>query len=802
MKSNRKSTGVRHKQGWFWTVLSLIQVMVLVGLAVGMVLFVLAFWNVATIIPDIQRAAPTSMPESTKIFAENGELLAVIYEEQNREYVPLKEIPKHLIDATIVMEDRRFFEHSGVDVRGILRALWVNIRSKSPEQGASTITQQLARNVFLSRRKTLSRKIQEAILAVQLERKFTKNEILEMYLNQIFYGAGAYGVQAAAKVYFGKKVSELTLPECALLAAIPQRPSEYNPYHDKELAERRRNMVLDLMAEYGKISREEAEQAKSVPVRLAFKRPSSARIRRAPYFVDFVVKQLVERYGDQVVYRGGLRVYTTLHTGIQAAADRAIKEGIARFRYCNVTQGALVCLEPRSGKILAMVGGVDYEKSPLNRAYLVNHPRQAGSAFKPFVYAAALEAGMTPGTRILDAPVSYAGGPGGRLWRPRNYGGGYRGWVTMEQALALSINIPAIRTLNQIGIDRAIEMAHRLGITSPIPHNLSIAIGTSGVTVLEMASAYTAFATGGLHADPIAILRVEDKDRNVIEETVPRARRVLSQEVANQMDRMLRAVVLWGTASKGAGHIPEARGKTGTTQSERDAWFVGYTPQLLAAVWVGNDDNTPMRRATGGIVCAPIWASFMEEALKFRLQAPKVEIVSSSEDREPRRIRERRSSDRSTQEEASSSSDTADSDIISVPICDESGQLATEACPSTHMEQFPRDEAPTERCSLHPGTSPDRFEEPRPRSADAPSRASAPPPPEQLSGHGRPRPPELQTEGSTLPGARSEVPRVRVRLCRQTGLLATDFCPDTIQRSLPIDEVPKAKCNIHLTAPR
>jgi membrane peptidoglycan carboxypeptidase len=372
----------------------------------------------------------------------------------------------------------------------------------------------------------------------------------------------------------------------------------------------------------------------------------------------------------------------------------------------------------------------------------------------------------------------------------------------MEQALALSINIPAIRTLNQIGIDRAIEMAHRLGITSPIPHNLSIAIGTSGVTVLEMASAYTAFATGGLHADPIAILRVEDKDRNVIEETVPRARRVLSQEVANQMDRMLRAVVLWGTASRGAGHIPEARGKTGTTQSERDAWFVGYTPQLLAAVWVGNDDNTPMRRATGGIVCAPIWASFMEEALKFRLQAPKVEIVSSSEDREPRRIRERRSSERSTQEEASSSSDTADSDIISVPICDESGQLATEACPSTHMEQFPRNEAPTERCSLHPGTSPDRFEEPRPRSADAPSRASAPPPPEQLSGHGRPRPPELQTEGSTLPGARSEVPRVRVRLCRQTGLLATDFCPDTIQRSLPIDEVPKAKCNIHLTAPR
>ncbi|MGQ9525348.1 MAG: transglycosylase domain-containing protein, partial [Armatimonadota bacterium] len=682
----------KKRHSWLLLTLSIIQTLVLVGLAAASVLVVLAFWNVSSLIPKIGAVAPVPTSESTRIYAANGELLAVVYGEENREYVPLKQIPKHLVDATIAAEDRRFREHSGLDFRGIARALIADIVNRDLSQGGSTITQQLARNLFLTRRKVFTRKVQEAILAIQIERRYTKDEILEMYLNQVFYGCGAYGVQAAARVYFNKPVSELTLPECALLAAIPRRPSYYNPYHDRELAEKRRNLVLTQMAEMGMITSEEARKAKATPIELAFSRPSGARVRRAPYFVDFVLRELAKRYGDENVYSGGLRVYTSLDPAIQAAAEKALRSGVARYARYRISQGALVCLDAKDGDILAMVGGVDYRKSQLNRAYLVNHPRQAGSAFKPFVYAAALEQGMTPSTRILDAPVSYPGGPGGRLWTPHNYGGGHSGWVTMEQAIARSINIPAIRTLDRIGIDKGIEMARRLGITSPIPHNLSIAIGTAGVTVLEMAAAYTAFANGGIVASPRAILRVQDRDGVEIEKIAPNTRRVLSEAVASQMDRMLRAVVEWGTASRAAGHIPEARGKTGTTQNERDAWFVGYTPQLVAAVWLGNDDNTAMRRATGGVVCAPIWADFMQNAL--RILAARAERARTNSSEDPRRgdeMRDRPSRsfvERTEPAREESASDT--SDTVTVAVCDESGELATSACPSTHMRQYAR----------------------------------------------------------------------------------------------------------------
>lgn len=783
--------------------LSIVQLCVLVAIAIGAVFFALAFWNVSTILPTIGDVTSMAASESTQIYADTGELLAVVYEDQNREYVPLSQMPKHLIDATVAIEDKRFFEHNGVDFRGIGRALLEDIRNQRRSQGGSTITQQLARDVYLTKKKTLSRKLQEAILAVQIERKYSKPEILEMYLNRVFYGSGAYGVQAAARVYFNKNVSQLNLPECAMLAALPRRPSSYSPYHDIELAKERRDIVLDEMAESGKITKAEAEAAKASPIKLAFKRPSSARIRRAPYFVDYVLRELVDRYGDQNVYRGGLRVYTTLHTGIQAAADRAIREGIRRNAYAHVSQGALVCMDPVSGYIRAMVGGVDYEKSQLNRAYLIGHPRQPGSSFKPFVYAAALESGMTPQTRILDAPISYPGGPGGRMWTPHNYGGGYSGWVTMTRAIARSINIPAIRTLDKIGIDKAIEMAHRLGVVSPISHNLSIAIGTSGVTVLEMAHAYCAFANGGLLPDPVCITRVTDREGGVIEEIHPRAHRVLSPDVAHAMDAMLREVVTSGTASRGAGRIPEARGKTGTTQSERDAWFIGYTPKLLAAVWVGNDDNSPMRHATGGVICAPIWADFMEEALKMQARTPKVEVVdrkpgqsAPEEDaRSARRARERLSDENGTP-----SGDSPAEDLVSVPICDDSGMVATSACPSSHMEQFERGTEPKERCTIHGGESRGPATEPGVSGPAAPPAGSSSTPPGAPFGQGRPRPPDVDVPPE--PAQPEPVHWVRVRLCVQSGLLATDYCPETIQRRMRSDEAPTTYCPIHRSRAR
>jgi len=444
-----------------------------------------------------------------------------------------------------------------------------------------------------------------------------------------------------------------------------------------------------------------------------------------------------------------------------------------------------------------MVGGVDYRKSQLNRAYLVNHPRQAGSAFKPFVYAAALEQGMRPSERILDAPVSYPGGPGGRPWTPHNYGGGHSGWVTMEQAIARSINIPAIKTLDRIGIDRGIEMARRLGITSPIPHNLSIAIGTAGVTVLEMAAAYTAFANNGIVAGPRAILRVQDRDGAEIEKIAPNTRRVLSEEVASQMDRMLRAVVEWGTASRGAGHIPEARGKTGTTQNERDAWFIGYTPQLVAAVWLGNDDNTPMRRATGGVVCAPIWADFMDDALAIlakRAERSQPAAVDESQPGDQNSDRPSRRSRGRTVHPPSEGTDDA-SDTVTVAVCDESGDLATSTCPSTQMRQYPRGAEPTTYCRIHSDGG-------DARAVQEPPEPAVTPPPAPLPGQGRPRPPEMpnQDRSSISSPPQPERPATRfktVQLCEKTGLLATPHCPDTVQRRLPAELVPSSYCYLH-----
>ncbi|MCC6446627.1 MAG: penicillin-binding protein 1A [Armatimonadetes bacterium] len=577
--------------------------------------------------------------EKTKIYSADGVLLAEVFEE-NREFIPIEQIPRQLQNAVVAIEDKYFYKHSGINLRSIGRALYENLRENRISQGGSTITQQLARNIWLSPRKTFSRKIQEAMLAVQVERNYTKEQILELYLNEVYLGSGAYGVKTAAEVYFGKDVKKLTLAEFALLAGLPQRPSSYSPYEDKELARKRRNTVLRAMAHQGYITAEEAQKAQEEPIRLAGKKPIGSTRYKAPYFVTYVLKQMIDKYGADLVYKGGLRIYTTLNYRMQQIAESAVQSGVASSRSMKVGQGALLCMEPQTGKIRAMVGGTDFRKSQFNRTTQAR--RQPGSSFKPIVYTAALDKGHSPDERINDSPVSYPSGS--KVWRPKNYDHRYHGHVTMRTAVAQSINIPAIRMMEEVGIQEVINYAQVLGIRQELEPNLSLAIGTASVTMMEMVTVYGVFANPGNRVEPMAVAKITDRKGNLIEEFTLQVRQVISEETARQMDSLLRGVVERGTGRM-VRDVPRARAKTGTTQDHRDAWFIGYTPELVTAVWVGNDDYSPMGRVWGGNVCAPIWEAFMKPTLAMILQpGGKTVTVENGEARieEGRRSRRRR----------------------------------------------------------------------------------------------------------------------------------------------------------------
>ena len=812
-----------------------IQLLVLSAFAIGLVFTAVTIWNLSSVLPQGAGAIGEIDPiESTKIFSADGYELATIYMDEHREYVPLSRMPEHLRNATIATEDKRFYDHNGVDFRGIGRALVEDVKTRERAQGGSTITQQLVRNVYLTRRKSVGRKIQEALLAVQIERKYSKDDILEKYLNQVFYGSGAYGVQAAARTYFGKKVGELTLAECALLAGLPQRPTGYSPYKSQEAAKKRRNVVLALMAQEGYITQAQKINAQAAPIKLPFRRASGARIRRAPFFVDYVLDDLIDRYGANTVYKGGLRVYTTLHTTMQAVADKALRDGVKGMRNQNVSQGALLSLDPRTGYIRAMVGGVNYQKSQLNRAYLEKHPRSPGSAFKPFVFAAAFENGASPYDHITDEPISIDDGSS-KPWQPRNYDDKWMGGMTIENAVAQSRNIPAIKTIQKVGIGKTVEVARRLGIESELSKVLSLAIGVSGVTMVELAAAYGAFANDGIYAKPIAIMKIMDRDGNVLEVNKPQVKKALRTDVQRKVDQCLRAVTTKGTALKAGRAIALARGKTGTAQEDRDAWFVGYVPkQLVTAVWVGNDDNSEMRRVFGGTNVSPIWIEYMEKALKLN---PKLKSVPKpvggvaddegtadepKERTEKRRTRERRDEtarerrndeDRPREREERRSA----SDNVRVTLCADTGLIAAASCPATYSERFTRGEAPGERCNLHS----ERESEPSPiratsyrsepegererdrersrsRERESSSRDSG----EDSSEFTRIR--ERSSEESPRRRRRSDEDReerperrVRVSLCLTSGDRATRSCTDTIQRRLPSSQVPSGYCSLH-----
>src|SRR5579884_2089992 len=438
--------------------------------------------------------------EATRIYAADGQLIASLYQE-NRDSVPLSAVPRMLQRAVVDTEDADFYRNRGISVRGILRAGLRNALEGGYAEGGSTITQQLARNLFLTPQKSLTRKIAEILLAVQIERRLTKDEILERYLNQVYFGEGAYGVETAAGVYFGKRAQDLTLPQCALLAGLIRAPSYYSPYEHPARARVRMAEVLQRMVEMGDITPQEKAKALAAPLNLVERRNAGLVGIRAPYFVSYILPTLLKRYGEDAVYTGGLRVYTTLDLRLQEAAQAAVRQGIdeALRQHLNVHQGALVALDPRTGYIRAMVGGYDFRTSQFNRAWQAH--RQPGSAFKPFTYTVALMRGIPPTHLLLDAPIEFTL-PDGKVWAPQNYDKQWHGLITMRYALEHSINVASVRLEQEVGPGAVVALAHRMGITSPLQPNLSLTLGSSDVTLLEMVSAYGVFATEGIRAEP------------------------------------------------------------------------------------------------------------------------------------------------------------------------------------------------------------------------------------------------------------------------------------------------------------
>jgi penicillin-binding protein 1A len=556
----------------------------------------------------------------------------------DRVVVAVDSLPEHVLEAFIAVEDRRFHEHNGVDVRRVFGALVADIKARGFVQGSSTITMQVARNVFPERlpgqQKTLRRKILEVRVARELERRYTKPEILELYLNHIYFGGGAYGIEAASRYYFGRAASRLTLEQAAVLAALPRSPTFYNPRRNPEASRERRDLVLTLMEQQDRIDEAEAQAARASRIRLAAEPPRGRRSEPgvAPYFVDAVRRDLEARFGDEL-YSSALRVHTTLDRAAQRAAEQELERKLreiergAHGRYAGerysaastqdaagtaYVQGAVVIMDAHDGDVLALVGGRDFEHSRFNRA--VQARRQVGSAFKPFVFAAALERGYAPSQHVADEPLTMEL-PGGEIWEPRNFTNTFDGEVTLRDALVRSRNVPTVRVANSIGMRRVVRIARDAGVYSDIAELPSTALGTSALSPLEITAAYTAFANGGERVDPRWVKRIEDADGRTVWEPKPRRRRALTPEVAFLVTDMLGEAIERGTATqvRRAGFRGPAAGKTGTTDNGADVWFIGYTPQLVAGVWIGFDaPQAVTSNASAGDIAAPLWGRMMQ----------------------------------------------------------------------------------------------------------------------------------------------------------------------------------------------
>jgi len=579
----------------------------LLGTGTGLVL--LAKFGSFPSFDSVQEYRPSV---SSKIYDRYNHMIGELYIEK-RTLAPFDKIPRHVVNAFVAAEDANFFNHRGVDFTAIARAAVKDLLGGSFAQGGSTITQQTVKNLFLTREKSISRKLKELILAYRMERKMSKEEILYLYLNQIYLGEGAYGVEAASRSYFGKGVSELGLAEGALLAGLPKAPTRYSPRIHPDLAKGRQRYVLRRMVEAGFLSQAEADNAYAAKIVLA---PPSTFRSKAAYFLEQVRIVLAEKYGTEPLYRDGLRIYTTIDTRLQEAAHDSLIEGIRATEEKNKyegLQGAVLALDPHTGAVLAMVGGTDFAQSQFNRA--LHARRQPGSAFKPIVYAAALSEGKTLVSMTDDSPIEFDRTEE-ELWKPKNYDGTFLGPIPLIEALARSRNLATIRLLNEVGVNSALRTAKALGIDSPIARNLSIALGSSGVTPLEMCVAYATFANGGLRPTPYFLREVRDARGNVLERTAPTAEQAISPDTAYLMVRMMQEVIRNGTgrSARKLGH--NLAGKTGTTNENTDAWFIGYSPDLVGGVWIGFDTPRPLGdRQSAAVVALPIWIRFMGQVL-------------------------------------------------------------------------------------------------------------------------------------------------------------------------------------------
>lgn len=710
----------RQWRWWHWTLM-----VGVAGLFIGGGGAFYLFWSFSQDLPDLQVIHDHHPSLVTTVYADNREVIGQFYIER-RFLTPLAEIPESLTQAVISVEDARFYDHPGLDIIGIFRAAWTNFRRGGKVEGASTITQQLARSLFLSPERTYARKIRELLLAFQIEDQLTKDQILEMYLNQIYFGHGAYGVRAAAQTFFSKPLAALELEESAILAGLPKSPNNYSPFRFPERAKRRQEHVLARMSEAGFITaaeRQEAEEAE-----LEFHRPESKKI--APYFLENVRQHLVGQYGESMVYKGGLEVFTTLNVDMQRAAERAVEQGLKALdkrqgwrgplktltkeeladllanaqdssgdppeegevaegvvtkverNFAEVlvrsttgrldvqdmewaktrlkgpspskdavkltslkgvlkqghvievsikqvdgdqvqwqldqtprVEGGFVTIDPRNGAVRAMVGGYDFQRSEYNRA--TSARRQPGSAFKPIIYTAAITKGLGPGSLVLDAPVVYEEAETGKIWKPENYEKRFYGVISVRDALIHSRNLATVRLLDRVGFKPVAKVAHALGIQSPLNFDLSLALGSSSITLMELTSAYSVFANQGIWNKPYTITTVQDADGNILEQVLPEPQEALTRESAYLITNMLYDVVQRGTGRRAKVITRPVAGKTGTTNDYTDGWFIGFTPNIAAGVWVGFDDRQTLGdRESGAHSALPIWIAFMKDALK------------------------------------------------------------------------------------------------------------------------------------------------------------------------------------------
>jgi 1A family penicillin-binding protein len=626
-----------------------------VGLATGLFMVSgLLLWASTLDLPDFSVFNERKVAESTKIFDRNGILLYDVYKDVRRTVVPFDQISINIKNASIAIEDDKFYEHHGVRPLAFIRALIANFKTGKFGQGGSTITQQVIKNALLTREKTISRKVKEWILAIKLERSFSKEDILSLYLNESPYGGTIYGVEETSLAFFGKSAKDVTLAEAAYLAALPQAPSYYSPYgKNKAGLDDRKNLVLRRMKELGFITPEEYEVAKAEVVRFI---PIEDRSIKAPHFVMYVKEELTRKYGEDALVSGGLRVTTTLDYALQEQAQNLVStymdENDERF---NAGNGALVATDPKTGQILVMVGSRDYfDQEREGNFNIATAKRQPGSAFKPFVYAKAFEKGYTPETVLFDLPTQFNANcdafgkpltpsiPESACYMPENYDQTFRGPITLRDALAQSINIPAIKTLYLVGIKPAIEFAQRLGVTGlddPNRYGLTLVLGGGEVSLLDLVSAYSVFANDGKRNPTTGILKVENRDGEVLEEFTSGEQPIIDADIARQISDVLSDDTARAPAF-GANSFLSVPGKsvavkTGTTNDYRDVWIVGYTPSLAVGAWMGNNDNTPMQKRVAGFIVAPMWNAFMKMALEKKDNEPFEKPFPISSDLKP-----------------------------------------------------------------------------------------------------------------------------------------------------------------------